>query len=290
MTNRLRGAVVVGIDGSDLAAEAARWAAAYAARHRRVLRLVRAYQLPRSTPPEANARMHEHARRQLWTAAHLARTVAPELAVEHAVVEDDPFEVLARESADAQTLVLGARGVGGFAALLVGSVSDTMARRAECPVVVVRGPAESAAALTGTDHTRPVVAGVDGSPASEAALAFAFAEADAWGAPLVAVHASADLQDPEAAVPGGPAALDAEESQVLACRLAGWSEKYPGVPVRQDLVQGAPARALVERSVDARLVVVGSTGRARVAQALLGSTARAVLHHAHSPVAVVRGL
>jgi nucleotide-binding universal stress UspA family protein len=283
------GVVVAGIDGSDLAAEAARWAAAFAARHHCTVRLVRGYQLPSSAPLEITERMHERLRRQLWDAGRLAHRVAPDIDVEQAVVEGDPADVLTAESAGARLLVVGTRGVGGFAGLLVGSVGDALAQRAQCPLVVVRGPVESDAALIRSDQVRPVVVGVDGSPAGEAALAFAFAEADAWSAPLVAVHAWVEhLEDPDAFAPPELALLEEEEREVLAERLAGWGAKYPGVRVSRELVRGSGGRALVARSVNARLVVVGSRGRGGFARLLLGSTGRALLHHAHSPVAIVR--
>ncbi|GAA4677803.1 universal stress protein [Pseudonocardia yuanmonensis] len=289
MSGAGNGVVVAGIDGSDLAAEAARWAAAYAARHGCVVRLVRAYQLPRSSPLEAVERMRHHTERQLWVAARLARGVAPEVPVDQAVVEGDPAEVLTAESAAARALVVGTRGVGGFAGLLVGSVGDTLARSAECPLVVVRGPVESDAALADGDRVRPVVVGVDGSPAGEAALAFAFAEADAWSAPLVAVHAWAEfVEDPAGITRSELESLEQEEHEVLAERLAGWGAKYPGVRVSREVVHGPATRSLVARSVNARLVVVGSFGRGGFGRVLLGSTSRALLHHAHSPVAVVR--
>ncbi|GAA4682123.1 universal stress protein [Pseudonocardia yuanmonensis] len=283
----VQGTVVAGIDGSDLAIGAARWAAAEAARHRCVLRLVRAYRMPPASNPEAASLLWSHAHHQLWNAAHRVRAVVPELAVEQAVVEGDPTEVLLHESAGARLLVVGTRGVGGFAALLVGSVGAALARRAECPLVVVRGPVLPDAALTRADRTRPVVVGVDGSPAGETALAFAFAEADAWSAPVVAVHAWLEHLE-EADALAGLAELEQHEREVLAERLAGWTGKYPGVPVSRELVHGPPARALVAWSDTARLVVVGSTGRGRVGRALLGSTGRALLQHANAPVAVVR--
>ncbi|GAA4547390.1 universal stress protein [Pseudonocardia xishanensis] len=278
--------LLVGVDGSALSTEAVRWAAAEAARHGWRLRLVRAYQLPDGTSTEDRNLMRTHVRRQLWTATHAAHAVAPDVPVQQEDVERDPFSVLETESASARALVLGARGVGGFGALLLGSVSDTLTRRAACPVVVVRGPEASDEALRREDRIRPVVVGIDGSPASEAAVAYAFAEADAWHAPLVAVHAWSDyLEDPSGVeIP----MLETEEREVLAERLAGWAEKYPDVRVSREVVLGSAAKALVARSVNARAVVVGSFDRGRVRRAVLGSTGRALLHHARSPVAVVR--
>ncbi|MCE3553149.1 universal stress protein [Pseudonocardia sp. RS11V-5] len=283
------GVVVAGIDGSDLAVEAARWAAAYAARHHCTLRLVRASQLPRSSPPEAMERIRHYAERQLWVAARLARGVAPEITVEQSFVEGDPIDVLATATDAARLMVMGTRGVGGFAGLLVGSTGDALARLARCPLVVVRGPVESDAALAHGGRVRPVVVGVDGSPAGEAALAFAFAEADAWSAPLVAVHSWLEyLEDPGGTTRSELSELEQEEREVLAERLAGWGAKYPGIRVSREVVNGPAAKALVARSVNARLVVVGSFGRGGLARLVLGSTSRALLHHAHSPVAVVR--
>jgi nucleotide-binding universal stress UspA family protein len=281
--------VVVGVDGSELAVDAARWAAAHARRHGFDLRLVRAYQLPGSTPESDRRAMRSHVRRQLWDAARAAHAVAPEVPAEQRDVEGDPLAVLSRESESARTLVVGARGVGGFAALLVGSVSDSLARRAACPLVVVREVARSDDELRRVDRVRPVVVGIDGSPASEAALRFAFAEADAWSAPLVAVHTWNDYLES----PGVPDwsewhALETEEKEVLAERLAGWGAKYPDVKVSREVLHSSPAKAIVARSASTRLVVVGWSERVGLDRMLVPSTTRAVLHHAECPVAVIR--
>lgn len=81
-------------------------------------------------------------------------------------------------------MVLGDRGLGGVTRLLVGSVAVALAAEGDCPVVVVRG--EPAVAV---ESPLPVVLGVDGSPTSEAAIAFAFEAAARAerGAPLVAL-------------------------------------------------------------------------------------------------------
>jgi nucleotide-binding universal stress UspA family protein len=163
--------------------------------------------------------------------------------------------------------------------LMAGSVVVTVAAHAGCPVVAVRESEPEAS----TRRAEPVVLGVDGLPAGEAATAFAFDAAARRNVPLVAVHAWSDLVlDPERdrrrprCRAGGPGRA--------AGRLGG---KYPEVSVRRRLVRDRPARALVEESAGAQLVVVSSRGRGGLAGMLLGSVSRAVLHRAHCPVAIV---
>jgi nucleotide-binding universal stress UspA family protein len=133
--------------------------------------------------------VRDGAARHLAAAAATALVTAPDLAVEQVLVEGFPTPALQAESADAALVVLGDRGLGGFTGLLLGSVAVSLAAHAACPVVVVRGPEFDASA----PRVEPVVVGVDGSPASEAAFAFAFAAAALHAVPLVAVHAWCDL-------------------------------------------------------------------------------------------------
>ena len=84
------------------------------------------------------------------------------------------------------------------------------------------------------------------------------------------------------------AAVADEEEAVLAERLSGWGQKYPQVTVRRSVVRDGAARALVDASRGAQLVVVGSRGRGDAAGLFLGSVSHGVLHAAHCPVAIVR--
>jgi nucleotide-binding universal stress UspA family protein len=212
-----------------------------------------------------------------------AGKAAPEVAVSGAVVDGAATPVLLDESRTAALVVLGHRGLGGFAGLLIGSVTVQVSARAQCPVLVVRGEPRA---------DGPVVVGVDGSANSSEAIAFAFDEASHRGAPLLAVHA---WLYPSPVGPGDILplvydldALGAEEERALAESVAGFAARYPDVPVRHRLVQGSPARVLVEESKVAQLVVVGAHGRGALGGLLLGSVSHAVLHHAHSPLAIVR--
>jgi nucleotide-binding universal stress UspA family protein len=287
--------VVVGVDGSENGLEAVRWGAAEAARRNVTLRLVTAMAWNQDhvvgrigLGGDYRDIMLGAARRQLAEAAAVAEEVAAGRPVEQQLVVGFPVPVLREESRRAHLLVLGDRGHGGVSRLLVGSVAVAMAAQAECPVILVRREEDRAA----DDEARPVVVGVDGSEISEAALAFAFAAASARGVPLVAVHAWWDLVVDQvmASLLFDRETVEADEQEVLAERLAGWSEKYPDVRVQRVVTHDRPAHALIEESQRAQLVVVGSRGRGAAVGLLLGSVSHAVLHRAHCSVAVVRPL
>jgi nucleotide-binding universal stress UspA family protein len=206
----------------------------------------------------------------------------------------NPAALIVAASRGAGLVVVGARGRGALASALLGSTSIDVAAHAHVTVVVVR---EFPTPLP----QRPgVVVGTDGSDESDAAVAAAFHEADRRDLPLTVVHAW--LLDYAASgagygagygviVPGhadirrqvGEAAV-----AVTAESIAGWSEKYPDVVVRQHVVNAHPVQALVDHSAGAELLVVGSRGRGGFAGLLLGSVSQGVLHHAHCPVMVVR--
>ncbi|TCB95390.1 universal stress protein [Micromonospora zingiberis] len=282
--------VVVGVDGSEIALHAVRAAAREAAYRNRPLRVVHAFIWPLmgvplgpATGAPADGGLRNQAEQYVAEAVAEATKTAPEVSVTGAVVDGAAAAVMLAEADDAALLVLGNRGLGGFAGLLLGSVAVQVSARAGCPVLVVRGEPRA---------DGPVVVGVDGSPASGHAVGFAFEEASRRGVELVAVHA---WLFPAPAGPGDilPLVYDLDafrqqEERTLAGSVAGWSERHPEVPVRQLLVRGSPARALVEQSPAAQLVVVGARGRGALTGLLLGSVSHAVLHHAQAPVAVVR--
>ncbi len=280
--------IVVGVDGSASALSAVKWAAEEAARHHLPLKLVHSYLVPGGGYPEIIVTGHEvrealeqQGREWLAEAEAAARAVA-DLDVSTAVVHSGAAGAMVWESKRARTVVLGSRGLGGFTGLLVGSVAVAVAAHGECPVVVVR---ES------FPENGPVVVGVDGSPASEQAVAFAFEAASMRNAPLVAVLAGNDF-GLDAALGGALgvdwSAIEEDQRVLLAERLAGWQEKYPDVKVERLVVQDRPARALLKLGADAQLLVVGSRGRGGFKGMLFGSTSQTLVQHATGPVAVVR--
>jgi nucleotide-binding universal stress UspA family protein len=138
----------------------------------------------------------------------------------------------------------------------------------------------------------PVVVGVDIAEHSVPALGWAFAEAAARRARLVAVHAcwweepSLLLDVPPREEPAWADIVDAEGQQ-LSEMLAGWREKYPDVEVEPVVVHEHPATALEGSSTGSQLLVVGSRGRGGFTGLLLGSVSAHAVHHSHCPVVVV---
>ena len=282
--------VVVGVDGSASALEAARWAAREAARRRTGVQLISAFGWLETRHLHSQGlgvryreTMLARTREDVSAAAEAVAEAAPGIEISERVADGFPVPLLIAASRRAEVVVLGDRGLGGFTSLLVGSVAIGLAAGAACPVVVVRGERSSDAG--------PVVVGVDGSEISVAALGFAFDAAARREVPLVAVHAWTDSVFEAAVAPLLDwDAIEADERRVLAERLAGWGEKYPDVEVRRVVVQDRPAHALIEQATadGAQLVVVGSHGRGSAAGLVLGSVSHAVLHHSPCAVAVVR--
>ncbi|MBL3664723.1 universal stress protein [Streptomyces sp. M2CJ-2] len=286
--------VVVGVDGSASSLAAVGAAAEEARRRKAELRVVHAFLWPAMHvplgpsplgPPEGGLRSAVD--RLVTEAVEHARSVAPDVDVSHTVVTGEPLTVLEAQSASAELVVVGSRGMGGFVGLLVGSTAVHLAAHGRCPVLVVREPGAA---------DGPVVLGVDGSPAGAKAIDFAFAEASLRGAELVALHSwttwnapAPTPQDGKAPYASEPGDLEAGEERLLSEALAGHQERYPGVKVRHELVHGGTREALIEASRTARLLVVGARGRGGFTGLLLGSVSQAMLHHAHCPVAVVRG-
>lgn len=286
--------VVAGVDGSTSSTRAVRWAAAQAAAWGSPLRLVHANVWPWIYQPEVaglagdyTQALRNAAYDWLRQAADAAVEVAPGLQVETELIAASPGQLLVEESGRARLIVVGSRGLGGFTGLLVGSTTVALAAHGHCPVAVVRGLDDEPSPTAG-----PVVLGVDGSEASEAAIAFAYEAASLRKATLIAVHAWSDVSIPASFVPAPPMydwpLIQDDEERLLAQRLAGWQEKYPDVHVRRVVTEGRPAHSLLQAAVGAQLIVVGSRGRGGLSGLLLGSTSQALVHHAPCPVVVVR--
>jgi nucleotide-binding universal stress UspA family protein len=283
--------VIVGTDGSGVSLRAVEWAAREAALRDRPLRIVSVPALPprmswyqHSGPPAVADIVHERAEEAVAGAAARAAAVEPGVAVSTAVLPGAPSDVLAQTADGAAMLVVGSRGGGGFAALLLGSVGRDVAFTADCPVVVVREEAMAG-------HRQVVIGVHDGPQAS--ALGFAFEEAQRRLARLQVVYGWQIFLPGLRPGRGGEGGSDAqrgtpEAARWLAGLIAPWRQKYPAVDVAEDSVHASPSRVLVGASARADLVVLGRDGGGPDSgNAGSGALAHAMLNHAHCPVAII---
>lgn len=288
--------VVVAVDGSAASHSAVRWAANTANKRGIPLRLASSYTMPQFLyaegmvpPQELFDDLQSETMEKVDEARAIAHEVAPELKIGHTIAEGSPIDMLLDMARDVTMIVMGSRGLGGLSGMVMGSVSAAVVSHASCPVVVVR---EDNTVDESTKYG-PVVIGVDGSDVSQKATEIAFAEADARGAELVAVHTWMDMQV-QASLAGLSAAqqqweeVEREQIDMLTERLHPLTERYPDVEVRKVITRDRPVRALVENSEGAQLLVVGSHGRGGFKGMLLGSTSRALLQSAPCPMMVVR--
>ncbi|MGP3915969.1 universal stress protein [Nonomuraea sp. 10N515B] len=267
--------ILVGVDGSRAGLEAVGWAALEAAL--RDVPLTVAHAMPRWAYETETGRyaevaewMRDGGQAVLVAAEQRARREQPKISVTTTFLPDDPRTALIGAARDAELLVVGSHGIGGFRGMLVGSVAFGVAGHAPCDVVVVR---ELPLSTRGE-----IVAGVDGSPACHRVLDFAVNEARLRGSRLRAVHAIAGRWGP-----AGPYEPGAVEDTVEAL-----AERHPDVDVVEEEVRGHPIEVLRQAATGADLLVVGSHGHGTVAGMLLGSVSQELLHHAPCPLAVVR--
>jgi nucleotide-binding universal stress UspA family protein len=255
--------LVVGVDRSDQSRSALRWAASIASAMALDLLVVEA--------------------RSGGDRSELAEAVGRMLGEPAANVETD-FEVLDGSAAGAilgrlapdDGLVLGTRGRGGFAGLLLGSVSRECTEHAPCPVMLVRD--ESAA-----PHDKaPILVGHDGSPSSRRALEWALELAEPTGAEVIAVHVWQTSASEVRPTTQRRLAGAAEQS------ITGWAgEVSPSV--RPMEVEGEPRMELVDLAhrLNAGLLVVGRRGSGAVRALRIGSVASYLITTSPVPVAVV---
>jgi len=283
--------LVVGVDGSDSSLQAVDWAADEAARHGLPLRVVHASLWERyegvhpsfGTHRPSEEIMAEHI---IASCAERAQLRSPDLKVSSDTLPDDAVSVLLHAGHESFALVTGSRGRGEIDGLLLGSVSLTVAARAVCPVIVVRGGEQSRQGSFGR-----VVVGVGDSTESSAAVRFAFHEAEARGCALDALRAwrrSAHEHVDHPLIADDAARVNEERaSALLTDALRDAVRAHPQVDVHRHSVEGPARKVLLDASADADLVVVGALRRHGHFGLQLGRVAHTLLHHAQCPVAVV---
>lgn len=270
------GDIIVGYDGSPGSAEALDWAVQEARLRGTQVTICHAW-MPQPFPADgadAPDPAHEQAERVLADGVRRARASGAE--VRPALASGPAARVLCEQSAGADLMVVGARGIGGLPGLLLGSVSLQVAAHAQAPVTVVRGRWRPGPG----QYPQPVVVGADGSPEAQAALEFAMAEAALRDVPLIAVCALCD----SAGVVGVARMVEAAFGAAVDKAQAA----HPDVVVQRRVEPGAPRSALLTAATRAQLLIVGARGRGGLQEMMLGSISLALLHHAACPVTVVR--
>ncbi|MFG3200975.1 universal stress protein [Streptomyces sp. NPDC048192] len=281
--------ITAGVDGSEESLAALDWACREAVRRGSALRVVHAWRYAESLATADRDTQHGWVSQGVADAVRGVSERHPELRVGVDVVEGDPVDVLSGAGTEAEMLVLGSRGHGAVLGFLLGSVGRQVITEASRPVVLVRAGDRPAAEAAGRD----VVVGQHGDPEdSAAALRFAFETAAARGAAVRAVRAWT-LPPVFAYSPGSLKLLDDAgglepyERQALAEALRPWRERFPGVPVAEQVEMGSAGQVLLAAAERAQLVVVGRRAHRGAVGARIGSVAHGVLHHAGCPVAVV---
>ena len=257
--------IVVGIDGSRAAIDAALWAVDEATGRGLPLRLLGAAE-PGADPAAAHAAVHAAAA----AVRSSGRTDLP--AVQTEVVTAGPVLALLEASRHAAMICVGPIGLRHVDHGRVGSTVDALIAAAHCPVALVRG--EISAGW--------VVAELDQTPDSAAVLQFAVEEARMRRAPLRVLGTwQADEYDPDAA---------AEPERMVRAqldrRLEQWRTRYPDLDVAPVAVPGSGLSYLEANAAAIGLVVIGARNTAGVAE-LLGGAGRAALQNTDTSVLVV---
>ncbi|NKY31396.1 universal stress protein [Nocardia gamkensis] len=294
--------IVVGVDGSQTALAAARWASVFAGALALPLHLVH------SSPPPApvdgaafdyaaSSEVHKAHREEVLAEAeatlhrHSPNTGLVSIAADHS-----PAKGLLEAAERAEMIVLGATGAGSVERWLLGSTALRVANQALCPVAVWRGDPANVSV-----DDRPIVVGAEGSPFSAPATRLAFEWAQLFSVRVTAVRAWSDntavlASDPTSLHMLGPAAMAIDweaiaraEAGHLSKIIAPYRREYPDVAVEERSQRGSAPRQLLDALTDAQMAIVGSKGWGRIRGALLGSTSQSLLHHARTPVVIYRG-
>ncbi|WP_250291407.1 universal stress protein [Frankia sp. CiP1_Cm_nod1] len=298
--------IVVGTDLSEDAGKALSWAVDEARRDGATVRVVFAWSVERcprvlaSHVPSHNADdLAAAAEKLLHEAIERNRATAPAVTITGRPVRADPVEALLNTAANAQMLVIGARGSGRLRRLVTGSVSDACVHMSAGAVVVVRWAPEqgrgherrNGQVITAPREKRPVLVGVDGSDGSINALRWAATAAAQRGVALRVLH----VWMPAPAMYTGYYAgfegegLEKAAQALLEDTLVKGLGGRTDVRVDAGLMLGAAGTTLIRQAAGAQLLVVGARGHEGFAELLLGSTSQRCTHHSPCPVAVIHG-
>lgn len=277
--------IVVGVDGSEGSGEALRWAVQEGSLRQVPVVAVMAWGYLDQHHAVQGAEFdpdygEPEAQEALAAAVTEALGEGSDAVVEQVAVCDLAPAALVATATPDDLLVVGARGLGGFKGLLLGSVSQRVLAETTSPVAVIRPHGEQ--------HAGPVVVGVDASATARRSLEWAADEARARGAVLRVVHAwNAPFVG---GYPFGGATFDQRLVEDGARELLDGivaEVDTTGLTVEKVLTYGTGGSALLEEAPAASVVVVGSRGLGGFTRWLLGSVSHQVVHHAPGTVVVI---
>ena len=269
--------IVAGYDGSPGSAQAVRWAAREALARGTTLTVCLAWRpghMELAVEPATWELAGQDGKKILACGLPYAESVLGPGRVHAELVDGSAAQVLCERSRAAEMVVVGSRGHGKLPGLRLGSVSWQVAGHASGRVVIVGGRWRPVNQAPG-----PVVAGVDGSAASQAALRFAVEEAALRDVPLEALCALADAPGR----PGEMRLIEDDFNHVLACQ----EKEHPDVAVVRKIAVGTPRSALLTAAAGSQMLITGCRGRGGFAGMNLGSVAQAVAHYSPCPVGIV---
>lgn len=280
--------IVVGIDGSEPARRALRWALDEAAASGAAVDVVHAWELIQAQPQFGEfgvAAIEEAASSLLSSEVQAAfQNGAPRPAeLRELVGSDDAASAILDAAKGADLVVVGSRGRGGFKGLLLGSVSYRVLHDSPIPVVVIPAKGDN-----GNIDTGAIVVGVDQFQPTSPALEWALAQAKLVGAPVVALSAWSwiDQGDRKFDPAYGAAWVGNALNRLIASSRAAVGD-VDDVAVEARVVNDLTAPSLIVAATGQRMLVVGSRGLSRVRGALLGSVSSQCVHHTPCPIVVV---
>lgn len=264
--------VVVGIDGSDAAINAAKWAIDEAISRDVPLRMIHVTHIEgaRNAARDTFRLEVQYAESSLRAATAAVEATGKPVKLEAEIAWGSPDTTLINESRSAAMVCVGSVGIGRVASELVGSTARSVAEKAYSPVAIVRSPHRPP--ISGPDW---IVAVVEDHADNESVIEQAMEEARLRSAPVLAVGVRQDD-------------FDAPSRDELERRLAKWRTHYPDVHVYPVATRAGVARFLAQNKDESvQLAVVGRADAANIAQ-IVGPHSHPLVPHGDCSVLVVR--
>ena len=291
MATSQQATIVVGVDGSSASNKALDWAAHEAGRRGLPLTLVNAgyYHYGPPLSPDTVSRANQESATYSGSVMHAAAARASQLdrglEIRTVVHTESPASYLISQSESAAMIVLGTHGQGNIVGAILGSISQSVAAHAHCPVVVVNDHLAAA-----VERKSSVVVGISPTKGGEQALRFAFEEARLRRCRLVAVRSWGELGWGAGALNYAGEILQdwrAVESTVLDECIEAIAPDFPEVQVDRQLSGAGETWALEQAAMEAELLVVGCRHSDDNWFSRLGPIGSWLLHRAPCPIVVV---